>query len=333
MRRICQVLKQRVHPVRKVAHVRQPRLGDGGAGLAVQTRNQRQRRAHRGLEGAGPGIGVEPQQALRLVRREGGCGGARVAHGSGARDTGVLRDAGAQPAAIEAPAVVRALQRAVLGHAALAERRQAVRALVTERAPDALGITPQSDALAHDRHGGRHIRLERIQRGDGIPAAAPVHALRLRLRLRRGALLDGGRCSRRRERRSCRERRERGGIAGLRAGADVGARGQRRGARAAAQGSAARARMSRRAAGHRRGSAQRHRSADADDQGCGLCREPERALQSSQLGSLDGNATARACTPRFEHPALMMPAYLRRRCWLPPPAQHQPPAQRKDRAW
>jgi hypothetical protein len=101
----------------------------------------------------------------RRVRRDApGVGRLRAA-------VGKPGDSHALPAAVVGPAVVTALERALVGYPAERERVVAMRAAVEEDGRRASGVTEQSEGCVHERHGQRSSAQVR-RSGDGVPPTA-----------------------------------------------------------------------------------------------------------------------------------------------------------------
>jgi hypothetical protein len=113
------------------------------------------------------------------------CGGERweeMVIGGGAAyrraEGGGLGDELAGAGAVEAPAVVHALEAALVVDASLGERREAVRAGVVEHAPLAgAGIVPGDDAEPEHRLAVRRARVEVAHGGQRVPLVQPVEPL------------------------------------------------------------------------------------------------------------------------------------------------------------
>jgi hypothetical protein len=124
------------------------------------------------------------------------CGGERweeMVIGGGAAyrraEGGGLGDELAGAGAVEAPAVVHALEAALVVDASLGERREAVRAGVVEHAPLAgAGVVPGDDAEPEHRLAVRRARVEVAHGGQRVPLVQPVEPLLPGRRRRRRVL-------------------------------------------------------------------------------------------------------------------------------------------------
>jgi hypothetical protein len=92
---------------------------------------------------------------------------------------GGLGDEFAGAGAVEAPAMVHALEPALVVDAALGERREAVRAGVVEHAPLAgAAVVPGHDAEPEHRLPVRRAGVEVAHGGQRVPLVQPVEPLR-----------------------------------------------------------------------------------------------------------------------------------------------------------
>ncbi|KAB8094077.1 hypothetical protein EE612_021132 [Oryza sativa] len=104
---------------------------------------------------------------------------------------GGLGDELAGAVAIEAPAMVGALEAALAVDAPLRQRREAVRARVVHHAPlaAAAAVEPRDDAEAHHHLPVRLARVEVAHRSHGIPLVQPLEPPLLAAAHGRGGLL------------------------------------------------------------------------------------------------------------------------------------------------
>jgi len=125
----------------------------------------------------GVGPRVEPQDVVLHdagVRRHARLG-ARVHRRA---EGGCLGDELAGAGAVEAPAMVDALEAALVVDPALGERREAVRAGVIEDAPLAgAAVVPGHDAEPQHRLAVRRARVEVAHGGEWVPLVQPVELL------------------------------------------------------------------------------------------------------------------------------------------------------------
>jgi hypothetical protein len=117
---------------------------------------------------------MRPRTSERCAKKMIGGTAYRWAEGGG------LRDELAGAAAVEAPAVVHALEPALVVDAALGERRQAVRARVVEHAPLAgASVVPGHHADPQHHLAVRRAGVEVLHGGEGVPLVQPVEPLLL----------------------------------------------------------------------------------------------------------------------------------------------------------
>eukprot|EP00982_Pelagococcus_subviridis_P005781 29833-Pelagococcus_subviridis.AAC.1 len=173
------VFKKRRPAVRHVSHLPvvpiRPARGLAVLPDALDLRHEQRRRHPRLDLGLFPALAPRPDESLRLHRRARKRARPRVRLDpllflARAR----LRHVRALPVRVEPPRVVRAQKRAVVLDAAFGQRREAVRALVLERAPSPVAVSPHDEIDAEELRRVRLRRVDQVDHRDRVPLLRPV---------------------------------------------------------------------------------------------------------------------------------------------------------------
>ena len=128
-------------------------------------------------QGQGHGVGrggITAEHKQQPLGRGGGVGPATAAQGVDAGAGISLGDSGAAPLAIKAPAVVWALQLALVVEAPLGEGHEPVGADIGEGPPTpGLAVVPEDQILGQQGEGSGTVLRQILEEGHRVPTAAP----------------------------------------------------------------------------------------------------------------------------------------------------------------